>query len=49
MHGFGLDPFGMHHSRKMVVAVAGVGAGSHVTTYDGIVRCSIVEEVLAAM
>ena len=46
---FGLDPFGMHHSRKMVVAIADVRAGSHVTTDDGIVRCSIVEEVLAAM
>ena len=49
LHGFGLDPFGMHHSRKMVVAIADVGAGSHVTTDDGIVRCGIVEEVLAAM
>ena len=49
MHGFGLDPFGMHHSRKMVVAIADVRAGSHVTTDDGIVGCGIVEEVLAAM
>ena len=44
MHGVGLDPFGMHHSRKLVVAVAG-----DVTTDDGIVGCGIVEEVLAAM